>query len=232
MDIINSLNSVLSGSNSSENTTPPAVELTASLDGMFAQVMTQALGDISASVPKTTSSAVDANMGLLGEGLAAGLLTSFYQSQVSNTLDSLTATASTSQPQINSLSSWLQSLQDNVISSTNMSDPQQAHTVSQTVETSATNDVLSESTPFAQGDHFSFSDALDVVNPLQHIPVMSYYYQQWTGDNIGYVPQVIGSTLFGGALGAITAFADIGAARYLGESPTSYVLNKFTNDSN
>lgn len=44
---------------------------------------------------------------------------------------------------------------------------------------------------------FTFNDMLDVVNPLQHIPVVSTLYQKFTGDTIDTGPRLLGGALFG-----------------------------------
>lgn len=79
--------------------------------------------------------------------------------------------------------------------------------------------------PFAQGSVPGFADMLDILNPLQHIPVVNHYYQQWSGDQIGYLPQVIGSTLYGGSLGLVTSAASIGLSGMLEQSPVQYISN-------
>lgn len=53
----------------------------------------------------------------------------------------------------------------------------------------------------AQGDAFSFWDLLDMVNPLQHIPVVNLAYRAITGDEIKPVSKVIGGGVFGGPVG-------------------------------
>lgn len=60
----------------------------------------------------------------------------------------------------------------------------------------------------SQGGAPSFWDLLDVINPLQHIPVVSTLYRAVTGDEIGPVPRIVGGTLFGGPLGLIGAVAN------------------------
>ncbi|MSP68029.1 MAG: hypothetical protein EXQ96_08080 [Alphaproteobacteria bacterium] len=50
-------------------------------------------------------------------------------------------------------------------------------------------------------DGFTFADLLDIVNPLQHIPVVSTLYRQATGDGIGAFAQIVAGTLLGGPLG-------------------------------
>ncbi|MDB5477673.1 MAG: hypothetical protein JWM96_168 [Alphaproteobacteria bacterium] len=49
---------------------------------------------------------------------------------------------------------------------------------------------------------FSFWDLVDIVNPLQHIPVVNNIYRNITGDEIGMVARIAGGALFGGVAGA------------------------------
>lgn len=51
-------------------------------------------------------------------------------------------------------------------------------------------------------DGFSFFDFLDMINPLQHIPVVNLAYRALTGDEIKPVSKIIGGAVYGGALGA------------------------------
>lgn len=57
-------------------------------------------------------------------------------------------------------------------------------------------------------DGFSFADILDIVNPLQHIPVVSTVYRALTGDSLAPAPRVLGDTLFGGPIGAAVGAAN------------------------
>jgi hypothetical protein len=50
---------------------------------------------------------------------------------------------------------------------------------------------------------------LDVVNPLQHLPVVGTLYRAITGDKIGTVEKIAGDTLYGGLWGAIGSVADV-----------------------
>jgi hypothetical protein len=58
-----------------------------------------------------------------------------------------------------------------------------------------------KSTPFWGGDGFTFGDLVDLVNPLQHIPVVSWAYRAITGDQIAPGAMAIGGALFGGLAG-------------------------------
>lgn len=57
-------------------------------------------------------------------------------------------------------------------------------------------------------DGFSFGDILDVINPLQHVPIVSTLYRALTGDAIAPAPRVLGDALFGGPIGAATGVAN------------------------
>jgi len=57
-------------------------------------------------------------------------------------------------------------------------------------------------------DGFGFGDLLDIVNPLQHLPVISTFYRDLTGDDIGHAARVLGGGLFGGPIGAAVSFGN------------------------
>lgn len=56
----------------------------------------------------------------------------------------------------------------------------------------------------SQEQEFGFGDLLDMINPLQHLPVVSYLYRSVTGDEIRPISQIVGGALFAGPLGAAT----------------------------
>lgn len=55
---------------------------------------------------------------------------------------------------------------------------------------------------------FSFHNLLDIINPLQHLPVIGTLYRAITGDKMGTVEKIAGDTLYGGLWGAIGSLAD------------------------
>lgn len=69
---------------------------------------------------------------------------------------------------------------------------------------------------------FGFLDVVDVINPLQHLPVIGTLYRKFTGDVIGPVASVIGGAIFGGPVGAASSLANVaikeGTGRDLGEN--------------
>src|ERR1700761_1114782 len=62
---------------------------------------------------------------------------------------------------------------------------------------------------FNHDDGPSFSDVLDILNPLQHIPVINSIYQHLTGDTEGAVADVAGGTLWAGPIGLIASLVDL-----------------------
>jgi len=65
---------------------------------------------------------------------------------------------------------------------------------------------------------YTFADALDVVNPLQHIPGVSAAYQEATGDEIKSAPQVAGDILYGGIPGLLGGAASAIVEEATGDS--------------
>ncbi len=62
-----------------------------------------------------------------------------------------------------------------------------------------------------------FEDFLDVINPLQHIPIVSSIYRAITGDEIAGPAKVMGGALFGGPLGFVAGIIDAIATQINGE---------------
>ena len=53
----------------------------------------------------------------------------------------------------------------------------------------------------ADSEEFGFTDLLDMMNPLHHIPVVGHVYREFSGDSIKPIGNIIGGALFGGPLG-------------------------------
>lgn len=56
-------------------------------------------------------------------------------------------------------------------------------------------------TLWSHGGGFSFKDLLDIVNPLQHLPVVGSIYRYLTGDEPSGADRIIGDSLYGGPIG-------------------------------
>ena len=67
------------------------------------------------------------------------------------------------------------------------------------------NETLDEGQFWSTDEGPTFAEFLDIINPLQHIPVISTLYRAITGDEIGTGPRVMGGMLFGGPIGALAA---------------------------
>ncbi len=88
----------------------------------------------------------------------------------------------------------------------------------------------SQETEFSlwDGGEFDFGDILDVVNPLQHIPVVSSIYRELSGDEIGPAPRILGGALFGGIVGVVASLVNVivedGTGKDLGEHAIAMVF--------
>jgi hypothetical protein len=78
------------------------------------------------------------------------------------------------------------------------------------------------------GDHFSFHDLLDIINPLQHLPIISTIYRYVTGDDIGAVPRIVGDTLYGGPIGFITGVVGATLKQESGEDAGEHMIAMIT----
>ncbi len=58
-------------------------------------------------------------------------------------------------------------------------------------------------------DGFNFRDVLDLINPIQHIPIIGNIYRNLTGDVAAPAIRIAGGALFGGPLGAAFAVANV-----------------------
>ncbi len=58
-------------------------------------------------------------------------------------------------------------------------------------------------------DGISFFDLLDIINPLQHIPIISTVYRNLTGDEIDPASKVAGGALYGGSIGTVVSLIDV-----------------------
>jgi hypothetical protein len=74
------------------------------------------------------------------------------------------------------------------------------------------------------GDHFSFHDLLDAINPLQHIPVVSTIYRAVTGDTLGEAARVVGDGLYGGVIGVISGLVDVAVIDHTGKDIGGNIL--------
>ena len=93
--------------------------------------------------------------------------------------------------------------------------PQQAETVADT---------------FWSGEAPSFLDFLDIINPLQHTPIVSSIYQAMTGDTISTAARLAGGALFGGPIGFIASLFDTIVTQESGKDVAGNVMAMLDGD--
>ena len=72
---------------------------------------------------------------------------------------------------------------------------------------------------------------VDIVNPLQHIPVVSSIYRRMTGDQISGPAMIAGGALFGGPLGGAMAAANVAMAQESGSYAGDRMLASMLDDA-
>jgi hypothetical protein len=89
---------------------------------------------------------------------------------------------------------------------------------------------VSTSAPKTDAAGVSFGDLLDVINPLQHLPVISTLYREISGDKIGTPEKIAGDTLYGGLYGFFASLADTAFQAITGKNVGDTVLAFLTGD--
>lgn len=81
-------------------------------------------------------------------------------------------------------------------------------------------------------DGLDFFDFLDIINPLQHIPVISTLYRRLTGDELAAAPRVLGGALYGGPIGAasslVNAIVEGQTGKDIGEHAVAWMVDEPT----
>lgn len=82
----------------------------------------------------------------------------------------------------------------------------------------------------ASDESFGFLDVIDMINPLQHIPIVSTIYRAVTGDQIKPVSQIVGGAAFGGIIGAVggiaNAIVSTETGKDIGENVLGFVMGE------
>src|SRR5580700_1448862 len=83
-------------------------------------------------------------------------------------------------------------------------------------------------------DDFTFDDLISIVNPLQHIPVVSTVYRGLTGETIKPFERILGDTLYGGVWGCVSAVANVvyqdATGKDFGQTVLDFVKNNVLGD--
>ncbi len=83
-----------------------------------------------------------------------------------------------------------------------------------------------------ENDEFSFGDLVDVINPLQHIPIIATIYRNWTHDKIGFAPRVIGGAIWGRIGGLVTGLINSAVEWFTGKDIGDHIYSALFNNSN
>lgn len=79
-----------------------------------------------------------------------------------------------------------------------------------------------------------FHNLLEIVNPLQHLPVVSTLYRNLTGDKINTFDKVAGDALYGGPIGFASSISDTifekVTGKDFGDTIYSYLFGDSSND--
>jgi len=79
--------------------------------------------------------------------------------------------------------------------------------------------------------HESFFHHLwDVINPLQHLPVIGTIYRAITGEHLDPVEKIAGDTLYGGLWGAVSSIDEVAFESITGKSFEDTALALFKSD--
>lgn len=71
---------------------------------------------------------------------------------------------------------------------------------------------------------FGFFDFVDIVNPLQHIPLVGTLYREVTGDEIKSFSKLVGGGLFGGVAGVAGSAVNIAVEEETGKDVAGNIL--------
>lgn len=71
---------------------------------------------------------------------------------------------------------------------------------------------------------FSFDDFLDMINPLQHLPVISTLYREMTGDEMGPASRIVGGAIYGGPVGAGISVAEAVIEQATGDDVGGHIM--------
>ncbi|MEH6404622.1 MAG: hypothetical protein V7750_14685 [Sneathiella sp.] len=79
-------------------------------------------------------------------------------------------------------------------------------------------------------DGFGFDDFLDIINPLQHLPIISSLYREFTGDTISAGSRMIGGGVFGGGIGLAASIVNSAIQSETGNDIGGHVIALFSDD--
>jgi hypothetical protein len=76
----------------------------------------------------------------------------------------------------------------------------------------------------------TFDDILDIINPLQHLPIVSMIYRAITGDQIKPAMRILGDIGYGGPVGFMSSCAEVLFEAIFGDDVGGTALALITGD--
>lgn len=73
---------------------------------------------------------------------------------------------------------------------------------------------------------YGVDDMIDMINPLQHLPLVGSVYRGLTGDEINPASRIIGGAVFGGGLGASASIANVISEEETGKDVSGLIVSK------
>lgn len=177
--------------------------------------------------PSNTLSAITDPIESIQQGLMAALsLNSFGGS----TLAELTSDESIANLQ----NAFLVSLQANLFSASDTGSDTTANdsaNVSDVVESSDfIEDIENLTSSFLGDGKLEIKDVFDTVNILNHVPIVADIYEETMSTNVAPVSSIVGSYMYGGAIGLGYAVANLAVENFTGESIYSNLAGFFFDD--
>lgn len=84
--------------------------------------------------------------------------------------------------------------------------------------------------PAANKKPYEFMDVIDVINPLQHLPIVGTLYRNITGDELHPASRIIGSSIYGGPVGAVSATLNTVSEMQTGKDLGDHILGMARGD--
>ncbi len=83
---------------------------------------------------------------------------------------------------------------------------------------------------FLGKENLNFTDLLDVINPLQHLPVIGDLYRSVTSDQISAPARMAGGTIYGGPIGFVSSLINTIMEEATGDDIGGHMLALFKGD--
>ena len=89
---------------------------------------------------------------------------------------------------------------------------------------------MAENSTLTHSQNLSFWDFLDIINPLQHLPLIGPIYRHVSGDEMNGTARVLGGTLYGGPIGLAKGVADAVVHQQTGDYLGGHLMTAMLGD--